>query len=182
MSEIRDRILSTHGDRHMRKSAIRHEDAQLFEQLLAGNGYRTILEIGTYRGCTAAELSQYCERVVTMDLFHGTAEIDEPSIGRQELWEGLGIKNIELVLVNDDAEKSRHIDALDFDFAFVDGAHDLESVKLDFQLVKRCGRVLFHDYYAVDDGRNTRDVFRFVNSIAHGRVAVFGIFALWTAA
>lgn len=180
MHNVRERILSVYGDRHMRKSAIRHEDAGIFAQLLAGKGYRTILEIGTYRGCTSAELSQYCERVVTVDLLRGTTEIDEPSVSRQVLWDGLGIRNIDLVLVADNQEKKARVDALDFDFAFLDGAHDFESVKADFALVERCGRVLFHDYYAVDDGRNTRGVYDFVNTILHGKLEIFGIFVLWT--
>lgn len=181
MSAIRDKILALYSDRHLRKSAIRHEDGAIFEQLLAGKGYRTILEIGTYRGCTAAEMSQYCERVVTFDLYHGRTEQDEQSVSRKVLWDSLGAKNIDLILVNDDAEKKERLAALDFDFAFVDGCHDYEGVKLDFDLVKRCGRVLFHDYYVEDDGRNVRDVARFVSSIPHGKLEVFGIFALWTA-
>lgn len=181
MSVIRDRILAMYGDRQLRKSAIRHEDALIFERLLAGKRYRTILEIGTYRGSTAAEMSQYCDRVVTIDLHQGRAEMDEPSVGRQALWNALGITNIDLVLVADDAEKAQRIGELDFDFAFVDGLHEYDAVKLDFELVRKCGRVLFHDYYPVDDGRNVRDVYRFVRSIKGGRVEVFGIFALWTA-
>jgi predicted O-methyltransferase YrrM len=180
MSVIRERILAMYSDRHLRKSAIRHEDAAVFEQLLAGKKYRTVLEIGTYRGCTAAEMSQYCERVVTFDLYHGRTEKDEQSVSRKVLWDSLGVKNVDLILVNDDAEKKARIAAMDFDFAFVDGAHDYESVRFDFELVRKCGRVLFHDYYAGGDDRNPDDVYRFVNSIHYGRVTVFGIFALWT--
>jgi len=75
------------------------------------------------------------------------------------------------------------IDALEFDFAFVDGAHYDQAVRFDFALVKRCGRVLFHDY----DNRgppNRDDIYRFVNSLSGnvgGTVVVDGVFAMWTA-
>jgi predicted O-methyltransferase YrrM len=183
MSAIRDRIIELYSERYLRKSATRHDDMVIFKRLLAGKGYRTILEIGTYRGCTAAEMSQYCDRVVTIDLVHGQIERDEPSIDRRTVWDSIGAKNIELVLVNDDAEKKRVIDALEFDFAFVDGAHYDQAVRFDFALVKRCGRVLFHDY----DNRgppNRDDIYRFVNSLSGnvgGTVVVDGVFAMWTA-
>ena len=34
---------------------------------------------------------------------------------------------------------------LTFDFAFIDGMHKVENVRHDFENVKFCGRVLFHD-------------------------------------
>ena len=178
MSAIRDRIIALHSERYLRKSAIRHDDMVIFKRLLEGKGYRTVLEIGTYRGCTAAELSQYCDRVITIDLKHGRIERDEPSIDRHAFWQSLDVRNVEMILVDDDAEKKKVVDALDFDFAFVDGAHD-ETVRDDFALVRRCGRVLFHDY---DDRPNKpNDVFRFVNSIPGGKLEVSGVFAMWTA-
>lgn len=172
MSAIRDRIIELYSERYLRKSATRHDDAEIFARLLAGKGYRAILEIGTYRGCTAAEMSQYCDRVVTIDLVHGRIDVDEPSIDRRVFWDSLGVSNVELVSVMDDTEKKRVIEALDFDFAFVDGAHDFDAVSLDFGLVKKCGRVLFHDY-------NTEGVARLVDSL--GGVEVDGVFALWVA-
>jgi len=179
MSAIRDRIIELYSERYLRKSATRHDDMVIFKRLLAGKGYRTILEIGTYRGCTAAEMSQYCERVVTIDLVHGLIDVDEPSSDRHAFWGSLGVKNVEMVSVKDDAEKKKIVDALDFDFAFVDGAHHDQAVRFDFALVKRCGRVLFHDY----DNRgppNKDHVYKFVNSIQGGKLEVSGVFAMWT--
>lgn len=171
---IRDRIMYAYSERYLRKSAIRHDDFVLFERLLAGRGYRTILEIGTYRGCSAAELARFCDHVVTIDLKRGRLEVDEPSVDREEFWRSLGVQNIELILVSGDEEKKRVIDALEFDFAFVDGAHDEQSVLFDFSLVKRCGRVLFHDYKPGEPG-----VVAAVDSI--GPVEIHGEFAFWAA-
>lgn len=179
MSDIKRRITDLYSERYMRKSAIRKDDAVIFQRLLTGKNYRIILEIGTYRGCTAAELSQYCDKVITIDLKHGRIEKDELSIDRNKFWESLGINNVEMILVADDAEKKKVVNALDFDFAFVDGAHDYNGVSGDFELVRRCGRVLFHDYEHRGPPQ-TDDVYHFVNAIPDGKVRAEGVFALWT--
>ena len=75
--------------------------------------------------------------------------------------------------------KWRKLKGLDFQFAFIDGAHD-ETVARDFEWTKRCGRVLFHDYdrrgVAVQD-----HVYNFVNTLPKEQVQVHDIFALWSA-
>jgi predicted O-methyltransferase YrrM len=175
-----DKIATLYGERMLAKSAIRLPGgADVFQSLMQGKGYRTVLEIGTYRGCSAALMSRYCDQVITIDLRHGQLERTGQSFDRRKFWASLGADNIDSRLVDGDDEKTEVIATLDFDFAFVDGAHDAESVRLDFDLVKRCGRVLFHDY--ADTGRPDKDhVFHFVNSLPRGRVEVFGVFALWT--
>lgn len=176
MSAMREAIIAKYGEHHLRRSAIRQADSAIFESLLKGAGYRTILEIGTFRGCTSAELSLYCERVVTIDLLDGEVERDGAGFDREAFWSGIGAENIELVRVQNDAEKAAAVSALDFDFAFIDGAHDQASVRFDFELTKKCGRVLFHDYNESGPKQHVRQV---VAGIPDGRVEVFGLFALW---
>lgn len=179
-SPMRDRIVALHGERTLRKSVISvRGGAGVITKVLDGKGVRTALEIGTYRGVGAAELSQYVDRVVTIDLKHGRMEHHGETWDRQAFWRSLGITNIELVLVENDAEKARIVNALDFDFALVDGAHD-PTVANDFALVRRCGRVLFHDF----DSRGTFEkdhVFRFIKSLPSDQVTKMDIFALWEA-
>lgn len=95
------------------------------------------LEIGTFHGITAVILSQFFERVVCVS-------IDEMPVMKRAIVEYLGIKNIAFYDAKDNAEKARFVHALDFDFAYSDGdhAHDARS---DWELVKRCGRVLQHE-------------------------------------
>jgi predicted O-methyltransferase YrrM len=182
---IHDRILELYGRSYLRKSAmgIRAGDG-VFERVLSGKGYRTALEIGTYRGCSSAEIAQYVDRVITIDLKRGRLETNGENFDRYAFWKSLDIENIELRLVENDKEKKRLVDSLDFDFAFIDGAHD-ETVRNDFEMVKRCGRVMFHD---ADDNRlrehkpnASNCVFEFIDTLPKHEVEFMDIFALWTA-
>ena len=181
----RERIVELYGDGMLRRSAMNiRGGGGVIERVMAGKGIRTALEIGTYRGVSAAEMSQFCERVVTIDLRHGRMEQLGDTHDRATFWRSLGIDNIELRLVADDAEKRRVIEALDFDFAFVDGAHDAR-VADDFAMVRKCGRVLFHD---ADDNRKraikpdaSNSVFEFLETLPQEDLAFDDIFCLWTA-
>ena len=177
---IRERIKALHGAQVLKRSALSiRGGAHVFERVLSGKGYRTALEIGTYRGCAAAEMAQYCERVITIDLVHGKLEQAGETFDRRAFWESLDVHNVELHLVKNDAKKAKLIGGMDFQFALIDGAHD-ETVANDFALVRRCGRVLFHDYDP--RGRAHQDhAYNFVNTLPKEQIQILDIFALWTA-
>lgn len=178
MSEMRKRIVDLFGQHALKRSILSiREGGGVMEHFLSGKGVRTALEIGTYRGVGAAEISQFVDRVITIDLHHGRLEQLGESWNRQHFWSALGITNIDLRLVRDDAEKAALIRSLEFDFAFVDGAHD-QRVRDDFELVRRCGKVLFHD---VDRrGKPEKDyVYDFVMSLPREQLEFRDIFALW---
>ena len=173
------RMTTLHGDFVLKKSAMRiRGGAGAFDHFLQGKQYNTILEIGTYKGVSAAIMSQFCKRVITIDLTHGGLE--QHGIldwDRNAFWKSLDIHNIELHTITNDREKANLIRNLEFDFAFVDGCHD-ERVKDDFKAVRKCGRVLFHD--AGPDRPGHDWVNKFVLSLKGGRVEFFDIFAMWT--
>lgn len=180
MSAMRDKIVALHGQHALKRSILSiREGGGVMEHFLSGKGVRTALEIGTYRGVGAAEISQFVDRVITIDLHYGRLEQLGEKWDRRAFWRSLGIDNIDLHLVHNDAEKAALIQSLEFDFAFVDGAHD-ERVRDDFALVKRCGQVLFHD---VDSrGKPELDhVYNFVMSLPRAQLQFMDIFALWTA-
>lgn len=183
MSVIYDRVVALHGPAFLRKSAMNiRGGAGVFERALAGKGYRTAVEIGTYRGVAAAEMSQYVERVVTFDLKFGKLERNGTIFDRRAFWESINVgQNIDLRLVSGDDEKARILNGLDFDFAFIDGDHSGDAPIRDFELVKRCGRVLFHDYDYTPGDPGLNRVYNFVNSLPKEQVQVMDIFALWTA-
>jgi len=178
---MRDKIVATYDQHMLRRSVLSiRGGAGVLQSILSTGKYRTALEIGTYRGVGAAEMSQYCERVITIDLKHGRMEQLGEKHDRHAFWRSLGIDNIDLRLVADNAEKAALINTLEFDFAFIDGAKDGAIVAADFELVKRCGTVLFHDY---DDrgAPHLNATYDFVNTLPKHQVRVIDIFALWTA-
>ncbi len=97
-----------------------------------------IVEIGTHEGMAAQVLAEHCARVETFDI--------RDYMMKYKYWYDINPKrNINFHLIKDDIEKELLLKAMDFDFAFIDGAHG-EGVVKDFELVKKCGCVLFHDY------------------------------------
>lgn len=177
-SPMRDRIIAQWGPHVLKKSIISiRGGAGVLPMVLEGKGIRTALEIGTYRGVGAAEISQYVDRVITVDLKRGKLESNGEKWDRHAFWAGLGITNIDLVLVENDAEKAKFVNVMNFDFALIDGAHDA-TVRNDFELVKRCGKVLFHD--ADRSGLPRKDyVIDFIESLPKREVKYLDIFALW---
>lgn len=131
-------VFERHGPAAFRRSSV----LEGFETFLKERDFRghTCVEIGTLKGLTALVLARYFTRVVTVDI------VDDPQ--KREIAAMLGVKNIAFVNVRNNAEKAEVIRAVNFDAAFVDGDHarDTES---DFALVKRCGRVLFHEFWDV---------------------------------
>lgn len=111
---------------------------RLIEQM-DGRHFERIVEIGTYRGVSAAVFSCFAETVITIDIaaqgYTGAVLSVAGVLGRV----------IPLIVPYDPA-RARLIAALDFDMAFIDGNHRPPHPELDFNMVKKCGTVLFHDY------------------------------------
>jgi predicted O-methyltransferase YrrM len=160
----------------MRKSTLSIRDgAGVIERVLGEGNYRRVLEIGTFRGVNAAFMSQFVDRVITVDLKSGLLEHNGEDFDRRAFWDSLGIDNIDLHLVENDAEKARVCASERYDFAFIDGDHEGRAPALDFKLVRGCGTVLFHDYGAANG------VTRLVDTLPRQQVEIIDIFALWKA-
>lgn len=101
-----------------------------------------ILEIGTCNGISAALLGQF-GIVITLDIRSEQTEAGDRQ--RREIW-GFLSGPVRGILVKDEADKHEAIAAFPFDFAFIDGDHTFDGVQRDWESVKRCGRVIFHDY------------------------------------
>ncbi len=147
----------------------RSSGVELFDPFLRDIGFRgeRCVEIGTYNGITAIILSRYFEEVVSFDIF--------PHTMKHTIVEYLGIKNIRFVDVADNEEKAQKIRALDFDAAYSDGDH-AKDAEFDFNLVRRCRRVLFHEYWDIQ-----KPVYDLVNNLRESgdRVIVQDKFAYW---
>ncbi len=122
------------GGAPFRRSSVFHGLARfLTEQAIEGD---TCFEIGTWNGLTAAVLSRFFRRVVTVDIAHNAE--------KREILAFLGIRNVECIDIVDNADKLAIASGLEFDFAYLDGdhAHDTDA---DFAMTRKAGRVLFHE-------------------------------------
>lgn len=121
------------------------------------------IEIGTLKGLTALVLARHFQRVITIDI------IDDPQ--KREIADMLGVRNIEFFNIRDNEEKADIILASRFDAAYVDGNHTKDT-QTDFALVRKCGRVLFHEAWDAQP-----PVMQLLASLSN--VTRHGKFALW---
>lgn len=148
-----------------RSSVLEGFDEFLKETKFSG---KRCVEIGTCKGITAVVLSRYFDEVVSIDIL--------PDPMKYEIVEYLGIKNIKFYDVKNNAEKAKIINRIEFDAAYSDGDHANDTNE-DFDLVKRCGRVLFHEYWEPQP-----PVVELVDSLKDkGQVQIKDKWALWTA-
>ena len=163
--EMLGRLFSEFGmDIFRRSSALEPE----FERIMQKNNFRgeRCVEIGTFNGITAVVLSRFFKEVVSIDVL--------PHTMKHAIAKHLGLKNVRFVDVKNNDEKAEIIRGLEFDAAYVDGDHANDTYS-DFDLVRRCGNVLFHEYWETQ-----RPVLNLVNQLkSEGTVVVEGKFALW---
>lgn len=164
-------VLKKFGSIAFKRCSVMMEFEHFLRKINAGGG--TCLEIGTYHGISAIVLSQYFDRVICVSVD------DDPSrLLKQQIADFLGITNIRFFDVRENQEKRDLIDQFDFDFCYQDGNHSQDTYD-DFDLVKRCGRVLFHEYWPIQPS-----VWNLVNLLPADEItrAQFDCFAYWRAA
>lgn len=129
-------VFQTFGGEVFRRSSVFHGLGRLLEENKVRG--RLCFEVGTWNGLTAVVLSRFFDRVVTVDIAHNEL--------KHQIIKHLGIQNITCIDIADNAEKADVASKTTFDCAYLDGdhAHDTES---DWQLAKRCGRVVFHEVW-----------------------------------
>lgn len=139
-----------------------HSD-NVFTDIIAGikPTPKTIVEIGTRYGISAAVLTSTC-KVYTFDIeYYSETEY---------VWNELNVKkDINYFVVNNRKEIRKILKKVKFDFAFVDGNHTYKDVKADFELVKHCGRVLFHDNF-----KGFPEIAKFCREIGCKKIGRFG--------
>lgn len=156
-------VFETFGPEVFRRSSV----LEGFEAFLNEHEFRgdTCVEIGTFNGLTAVIFSRRFRHVVTIDILDAPIKHDIVSM--------LGIDNVTFVTVKDNAEKAELIGSLEFDAAYQDGNHE-QDTQSDFALLRRCGRVLFHEHWDAQPA-----VMNLVGGLSH--VVAKRKFALWTA-
>ena len=110
-----------------------------------------LLEIGTCYGVMAAVVALICKRVTTIDNASFMPGRPGAPGGRAafarvpEVLAVAGARNVWAFLAKDEREKQQVVRRLRFDAAFIDGLHSADGVRADFEAVRRCGFVFFHN-------------------------------------
>ena len=150
-----------------------------FKRLIkkAGGGREDlkIVEIGTHRGVSACILAEY-GMVETFDIKDW--DLRDEIIGFMGMTARVKFRQIPCGSVEEgNAKLTDWLKQKQFDLAFIDGNHAYESVQENFEAVKHCGTVIFHDY-ADNDFHRDRTV-KFVDSIPDGEITRDEPFAMW---
>ena len=134
------RILTKFGPEIFRRSTIPlcYGDLAL-QQYMTRKPVKVALEIGTWNGVPSAVMSQFAEKVITIDIE------DRPE--KYKVWKFLRISDkIEFHLVKNEIDKEKLLNDIQFDFCYMDGNH-MSYTYSDWMMVRKCGRVLFHEYW-----------------------------------
>jgi len=130
-------IIKKLDSKYLAHSCIEKKDTFLEIMLSIKPKPIVIVEIGTYFGVSTVILASICD-VYTFDV-HYYKET-------KYVWNKLkSQKNIYPYIVTNSSATKLLLRDKKFDFAFIDSVHDYENAKIDFEVVKKCGRVLFHD-------------------------------------
>jgi predicted O-methyltransferase YrrM len=122
------------NDYNLGMTAVRNLDFRVVCQVLK---LGVVVEIGTFCGATAAYMAQFADKVHTFDI---------RNLYDKHTWEKLSLADkIEFHHVKNCEETAKILSDLDFDFAFIDDDHLDNTLRKNFDMVKKCGRVLFHD-------------------------------------
>lgn len=100
------------------------------------------IEIGTFMGLGTAVLASLSRSTYTFDIWYRNAH---PLWTQLELNDRINSYAGNQKFIDDVIRALRYNPALNINFAFIDGEHKYKNVKHDFNQVKFCGRVLFHD-------------------------------------
>jgi len=136
-----------------------------------------MVEIGTCHGVMATVLGLVAQHVTTVDVAtyvpaHAGSPGGPTAFARvADVFEVAGLDNVWAVLAENEAEKQRFLRASPFDAAFIDGLHETDAVLADFEAVRKCGFVLFHN---VSSHAKVKTAIEQI-----GDVTCFGNFGLW---
>ena len=143
------------------------EISPLFQELVKFNRYKTIVEIGVFRGHTTRYLCEAAQ--VTGGMVYG---FDFWGIDRFTHYDGYskaavrrylktwGVENFKLLQIDTKTKEFKQLlkeKCPVIDFAFIDGDHSYDGIKYEFEavypLLNREGMIVFHDTLMIDGCR-----------------------------
>lgn len=171
---IQNKLIDKFGNHINHMSCVypdKNGEKRLREMCQKINPRRTVLEIGTYQGVSACIMSEYFDKVLTID------------IKRQDLTNEIidfcgCTEKISNYVIGDRKEEKSLVDKLckdnDLDMIFIDGEHTHYELSKDWDMLNsKCSSILIHDYDPY-----YKDVYDFVNKIEGWEKQVNGSFVL----
>lgn len=131
------------------------------------SGKKIAVETGTFHGVSACVLAKHFDEIHTFDIIEEHGGYYKDSDLKFKIWDYFGVSDkIHFHLINSDSEKKEILKDINYDFAWIDGMHK-GGVDVDYELLKKCGRILFHDYEPkkCKDGNMYDYVVNFIDSI-----------------
>ena len=139
------------------------------------NNVNRAVEIGTKFGVGSTFLAHRTKHLITIDIVPRTEPVS--------VWNYFGVNNkITYAVVENDEEKKEYLSDKEFDFAILDGGHTYEEVSFDFECVKKCGRVLFHEYILTESsGKPDKflPTINFLKTLPQDEITYDDPFAFW---
>jgi hypothetical protein len=128
----------------------------IFRYFLEKAKPKIALEIGTFQGLTAALLAEYAQEVYTIDVV--------PYPAQEQIWQFCGCRDkVKNFVCKSTKKKAELIKSIPFDFAYIDGSHLMENIKVDYDFTQHCKHLLFHDYW--QNSEDWQDVKEFVDGL-----------------
>jgi hypothetical protein len=168
---IKENLIKEFGGKinHMSCIYLRNGESHLRSLIEKIGKIDTAIEIGTYQGVSASIISEYAEKVYTIDI------ADMPL--RNEIFDYLKINNVKFIKVSSRKVEDETIEKIflkdKIDLCFIDGEHFNGELEKDFKACKNCNNIIIHDY-----ATSFREVFDFVNNLKGWKKEISDTFVL----
>ena len=168
--QVYEWIAYMYGYDKIRHSAIDSKEHQDFIiECMTRSPVNKCLELGTLFGVSTVLLAEWSNFVYTID--------KDNCMEKYRLWEHTKTMNKIMAMKSyDNRHKEQICRNLDFDFCFIDDQHDYEGAEIGYEIGKKCGRVLFHDY-----GTSFPGITKFVDKLPIEEMTIEPPFAYWEA-
>jgi bisphosphoglycerate-independent phosphoglycerate mutase (AlkP superfamily) len=132
-------MINNLGKIELRKQSAVNESNNLYK-LINTIQPKIMLEIGTFNGLSTAVIASFADKVYTVDIAYREET--------QVVWDYFGLKDkIIYKIFKNRNEIREYIKTIKYDSVYIDANHKYEEVKADYEMVKDCDSILFHDYH-----------------------------------
>jgi len=175
--EIHEKVQKIYGDTYFMETAINNYGNDFLIKYVQNIDppIDNCIEIGTYNGLATIVLASASKRVHTFDVAYRDAEFLwnrlYPQL-RSKINYTVGSQEI----IDDQIRRIFYFhnkDVFKINFAFIDGEHTYENAKYDFELVRGCGRVLFHDADIPEIGKFLVEIGAEILDFSDGMFAIY---------